>query len=84
VAPEDAEAMAQAIVTLLTDDGLREILGKNAARDAQQRFSLDRQVDEYLFWYQHIRAANEPVTQASQVSFQSSVRVNSIHALPHS
>ena len=50
----DAEAMAEAIITLLTDDALRMRLGRNAAKDAQRRFDLDRQVDDYLTWYQAI------------------------------
>lgn len=51
----DAEAMAEAIMTLLTDERLRQQLGENAAEDANQRFDLQRQVDEYLAWYHELR-----------------------------
>ena len=47
----DARAMAKSIEHLLNDQALRDQLGKNAERDARQRFSLQRQVDEYLSWY---------------------------------
>jgi glycosyltransferase involved in cell wall biosynthesis len=49
--PADAGAMAEAVITLLTDEPLRRQLGVNAARDARQRFDLERQVDDYLGWY---------------------------------
>ncbi len=48
----DAEAMADAIVALLTDDGLRLRLGENAAIDARKRFALERQVDAYMDFYE--------------------------------
>ena len=50
----DAEGMADAIVALLTNEALRWRLGENAAKDARQRFDLQRQVDDYLTWYQKI------------------------------
>ena len=50
--PGDAEAMADAVVALLTDEALQERLGENAAEDARKRFDLDRQVSEYIEWYQ--------------------------------
>ncbi len=49
--------MAEAIITLLTDDALRMRLGRNAAEDAQKRFGLNRQVEEYLEWYEEILEA---------------------------
>ena len=54
VPPKDAEGMAKSIVKLLSDDALRMQLGRNAAEIAQRRFDLDRQVDDYLAWYQAI------------------------------
>ena len=54
--PGDAEAMAEAIITLLTDDALRMRLGRNAAEDAQRRFTLNRQVEAYLGWYEELVA----------------------------
>ncbi len=50
----DAEAMAEAILTLLTDSELRLRLGENAARDAAVRFDLQTQVERYLSWYAEI------------------------------
>lgn len=54
VRADDAEAMTAAVVRLLTDEPLRRQLGNNAARDARQRFDLERQVDAYLEWYREI------------------------------
>ena len=54
VRPRDPEAMAASVVALLTEDGLRDSLGNNAARDARQRFGVERQVDAYLSWYHDI------------------------------
>jgi glycosyltransferase involved in cell wall biosynthesis len=56
VPPEDANAMAFAIQRLLVNSSVRERLGENAARDARDRFDLERQVDEHLEWYREIRA----------------------------
>ena len=54
VPPGDAEAMVKAIITLLTDDALRMRLARSAAEDAQRRFSVNRQVDDYTGWYREI------------------------------
>ena len=54
VPPEDAEAMAEAIIILLTDEALRTRLGYDAGQDARKRFGLSRQVDAYLEWYRTI------------------------------
>jgi len=54
VPPGDADAMAEAIVALLADEPLRKSLAANAAQDARQRFSLERQADEYLAWYEQL------------------------------
>ena len=55
-ANDSAEAMAEAIVTLLTDEPLRRCLAENATRDAHQRFDLAWQVEAYLSWYKEILA----------------------------
>jgi glycosyltransferase involved in cell wall biosynthesis len=51
VAPHDAAGMAAATAALLTEDGLRADIGRNAAQDASSRFALDRQLDATLAWY---------------------------------
>jgi glycosyltransferase involved in cell wall biosynthesis len=51
VAPHDVAGMAAATAAILTDDGLREALGRNAAQDASARFDLDAQLDATLAWY---------------------------------
>jgi glycosyltransferase involved in cell wall biosynthesis len=56
VQPRDVKAMAEAIITLLTDDALRMRLGRNAAEDARRRFDLNRQAEAYLGWYQELVA----------------------------
>lgn len=50
----DARGIAKGIELLLTNAPLHRKLGKNAARDACERFDLNRQVDTYLDWYQTI------------------------------
>lgn len=50
----DVEAMAEHIMTLLTDDLLYRQISLNAAQDARERFDLNRQVDSYVEWYQTI------------------------------
>ena len=47
----DAEGMAEGIERLLKNEVLQGRLGENAARDAQKRFDLNRQADDYLTWY---------------------------------
>lgn len=54
VPAQDAQQMAIAIEWLASDETLSRQLGKNAASDARDRFNLDRQVDEYLKWYEEI------------------------------
>jgi glycosyltransferase involved in cell wall biosynthesis len=54
VGPGDAEAMAAAVVALLAYEALRKRFGENAAQEARKRFNLDRQVNEYIEWYQGI------------------------------
>jgi len=54
VPERNANALAEAIAALVRDDGLRETLGANAARDAAARFDLQTQVDRYLGWYAEI------------------------------
>jgi glycosyltransferase involved in cell wall biosynthesis len=51
VPPGDPAALADGLLTLLSDEGLRTACAANAAADARRRFSLDRQVDAYLEWY---------------------------------
>jgi glycosyltransferase involved in cell wall biosynthesis len=57
VPPGDVEGMAKAIIMLLTNDALRIRLGRNAAEDAQRRFDLNRQINDYLAWYEEILEA---------------------------
>jgi len=47
----DAQALAEAIQRLLQDSNLRNKMGAAGRRDAVQRFSLKRQVSEFLDWY---------------------------------
>jgi glycosyltransferase involved in cell wall biosynthesis len=54
VSAGDARGMALGIERLLNDDSLRDRMGENAAKDAQERFDLQRQADEFLGWYEQI------------------------------
>ena len=53
-APGDAEGMAAAAQWLLERKDLLARLGENAARDARKRFHLERMVEDYLAWFDHI------------------------------
>jgi glycosyltransferase involved in cell wall biosynthesis len=55
----DAEAMAAGILKILTDDALHRQLSRNAAIDARDRFDLQRQVNDYLEWYDEILNESE-------------------------
>lgn len=52
--PGDAEGMAVGIERLLNDGPLRARMGANGAKDAQERFGLERQADDFLGWYEEI------------------------------
>ena len=51
----DAHAMAEQILCLLADEGLRQNMGGQAAEDAARRFGMDRVVKDYLSLYENIR-----------------------------
>lgn len=50
----DAEKMASGVVYLLQNPDILKQLSLNAARDAQQRFDLNVQVETHLLWYHSI------------------------------
>ena len=56
-APSNAEEFAAALERLLEDASARRQLSENAAADARRRFSLKRQAETYLEWYQEILQA---------------------------
>ncbi|TMB71824.1 MAG: glycosyltransferase [Deltaproteobacteria bacterium] len=61
----DAAGMAAGIERLMKDDSLRGCMGENAARDARERFDLQRQVDSYLEWYGRILLDNGQSAKAA-------------------
>jgi glycosyltransferase involved in cell wall biosynthesis len=54
VPPAGAEQMAHGIERLLKADFLRHRMSENAAKDARERFNLERQVNNYLEWYEEL------------------------------
>ncbi|HDM79293.1 MAG TPA: glycosyltransferase [Deltaproteobacteria bacterium] len=54
VPPGDPQAMADRILKLLTDQELRRRIAHRAAEVARERFDLDRQVKDYISWYDEI------------------------------
>ncbi len=54
VPPASAGAMAAATIRILTDETAQSRLAVNARKDAGKRFDLDRQVNDYLAWYEEI------------------------------
>lgn len=64
---KDIEALAAAMELLLCDELLRRRMSENAARDARQRFDLNRQVNGYMDWYREILAV--PTASRDQAGF---------------
>jgi glycosyltransferase involved in cell wall biosynthesis len=52
--PGDAEALAESAAAILSQPDLRRRLGGRAADVARRRFDLERQVDDYLGWYEEL------------------------------
>ena len=52
VAPGDPKMMALGIQRILENNTMRRRLGENAAKDASTRFDLQREVNDYLSWYE--------------------------------
>lgn len=64
--PGDVRTMATCLHHLLTDSDLRQRFGTQAAERAAYRFDLQRQMNEYLSWYEEI--ANHRRKKAVRVS----------------
>ena len=54
VPPGDSEAMAQRVRAVLENSQLRRGVGQRAAQTARRRFDFQRQVGEYLSWYEAV------------------------------
>jgi glycosyltransferase involved in cell wall biosynthesis len=69
VPPAGVEEMARGIERLLKADLLRRRMSENAAKDARERFDLERQVNDYLEWYEELAqgagAASETAARSS-------------------
>jgi glycosyltransferase involved in cell wall biosynthesis len=59
VEASDPNALANAIELCLDDESFRRELAANAAADAANRFDLERQVDDYLTWYDELVEGRE-------------------------
>ncbi|MBH0193788.1 MAG: glycosyltransferase [Nitrospira sp.] len=55
----DAEAMARQVRWLLEDDDRRRLISAQAVRIAKARFDLNRQVQAYLTWYEHLTMSSK-------------------------
>ena len=55
----DDKGMAHAIERMLKNDQLRYRIGHNARKDAEERFDLQRQADQYLEWYQELLSSHQ-------------------------
>lgn len=67
VEPEDADALADALSRLVTDDALRERLGRQARERALADFTIERMVDEALALYAEVTSpasGRVPTTRA--------------------
>jgi glycosyltransferase involved in cell wall biosynthesis len=54
VPPKNPVLISQNAIELLTNRNLLLQMGKNASRDAMERFGLNKQIDSYLSWYSEI------------------------------
>lgn len=52
----DAITMVARVIELLKDTDLRSQMSRNAIAWVRERFTLDRQVDDYLAWYEEVIA----------------------------
>ena len=68
VAAGDAEDMANSLLALVRDVGLRERLGANAQDDARERFDLEHQAQAYLTWYRELLSPAHETSARSTVS----------------
>jgi glycosyltransferase involved in cell wall biosynthesis len=50
----DAEAIAESVRSLLSNDSLRQQMSENASKDARERFDIEQQAERYLQWYAEI------------------------------
>ncbi len=50
----DVESFVEMLVFLIENDSTRKKMGFNAAIDAKVRFPIERQVSDYLDWYQSV------------------------------
>jgi glycosyltransferase involved in cell wall biosynthesis len=57
VPPRDAKALAEALARLWRDPELRARMGEAGRRTATSRFTLERQLDEFLAMYREVAAA---------------------------
>jgi len=57
--PGDARAMATRIEQLLSDDALRRRFAAAAIESARRHFGLDRQINDYLAWYEELVARDQ-------------------------
>jgi colanic acid/amylovoran biosynthesis glycosyltransferase len=57
VAPRDPEALAEALLRLWEDPGLRVRMGQAGRATVQSRFTLERQLREFLAMYQEVVGA---------------------------
>jgi glycosyltransferase involved in cell wall biosynthesis len=72
----DAQAMADACVRTLQDETLIKQLGMNAHEDAKKRFSLDKQIDAYLQWYETILETTDTERLNRHVTNQSARKMS--------
>jgi glycosyltransferase involved in cell wall biosynthesis len=50
----DVESFVNMLTFLIENDSIRKKMGVNASKDAKIRFSIERQVYDYLDWYQAV------------------------------
>jgi L-malate glycosyltransferase len=75
IAPNDEEALAQAVSSLLSDSGIRETLGTNARDFARANFTLEHMTERHQHLYRELlERKGWPGCAARSVSRNSSAR----------
>jgi glycosyltransferase involved in cell wall biosynthesis len=50
----DSDSIAHAVLKLMSDDGLREAIGRSGRRTVEERFTLDRMSDDIIKIYKKV------------------------------
>jgi glycosyltransferase involved in cell wall biosynthesis len=64
---QEIEEIANCLVRLLSNNGLREKLGNNARSEALNKYTRKKMVNSYLEWFKQVLAKDKKVLHSSQI-----------------